>query len=436
MKNILLSLALILLLISCSEKNTGQTEITKWQDGKRAAVSITYDDGSINQFRKALPIMNSLGMPGTFFINTGSIPGSQYKGQFIGRPVKEIIAETAKTPTNKDNFLERASAARFLGLRGTSEEFTKAGSAFDAGRDEEAYKIIDELYSKVRKGGFSPEKKRTGEPDSEGGITWEEIKAFAEEGHEFASHMVTHPYMAALDEPNMIYELEKSKEELLNKLGPKYTFSAECPYGTENERVMEYAYKVYPALRNRMPETFLEELNRSSKENPGSFDKEYVQWQRGATTKTPFPMMKSWVDTTAANDNIWLVLVIHGVDGIGWEALPGEMLDEYFRYIKSKDLWVATFCDAAKYMRERMNSRIESTAKKGTIAVTLSHTLDKSMYDLPLTLKTYVPSKWTEINVKQGDQINQVSTQKDENGTFVHYQAATDGSEVTLTEVE
>ena len=35
----------------------GQTEITKWQDGKTGAVSITYDDGSINQFRYALPLM-------------------------------------------------------------------------------------------------------------------------------------------------------------------------------------------------------------------------------------------------------------------------------------------------------------------------------------------------------------------------------------------
>jgi len=143
--------------------------------------------------------------------------------------------------------------------------------------------------------------------------------------------------------------------------------------------------------------------------------------------------MKSWVDTTAAHDNIWLVLVIHGVDGVGWEALPSDMLDEYFRYIKSKDLWVATFGDAAKYMREKMNSRIESTANNGKITVTLSHTLDKSMYDLPLTLKTYVPSKWAEVNVMQGGQINQVSAQKDDNGTFVLYQAAPDGSEVTLT---
>ena len=36
-----------------SQISIGDTEITKWQDGKKGAVSITYDDGTINQFRVA-----------------------------------------------------------------------------------------------------------------------------------------------------------------------------------------------------------------------------------------------------------------------------------------------------------------------------------------------------------------------------------------------
>ena len=92
------------LLTGCKEKMGGRTEITKWPGGKRAAVSITYDDGTINQFHVARPIMDRLGFPGTFFIVTGEIPGSQYRGQFIGRPVDEIIRETASVPTDASNF--------------------------------------------------------------------------------------------------------------------------------------------------------------------------------------------------------------------------------------------------------------------------------------------------------------------------------------------
>src|SRR5215467_10421686 len=122
----------------------GKTEITRWHDGKSGAVSLTFDDGSINQFRVAVPIMDSFGFPATFFIITGNIPGSRYHGTFIGRPTKEIIEETARVRTNKDNFFERASAIGFLGYQGTLEYHTHAGELYDEGKNvDEAYRVLD-----------------------------------------------------------------------------------------------------------------------------------------------------------------------------------------------------------------------------------------------------------------------------------------------------
>ena len=140
-----------------SRAQVGQTEITKWQYGKNGAVSLTYDDGSINQFRVAVPLMDSVGFPATFFIITGQIPGSQYHGTFIGRPTKTIIAETATIPTNKDNFFERASALPFLGYQGTADYHTRAGEAYDEEKNyAKAYAIVDDAYAKVRQGAFKP----------------------------------------------------------------------------------------------------------------------------------------------------------------------------------------------------------------------------------------------------------------------------------------
>src|SRR5215471_4400393 len=112
----------------------GKTEITKWQYGKNGAVSLTYDDGSLNQFRVAVPIMDSFGLPATFFIITGNITGSQYQGTFVGRSTTSIIQETASVPTNKDNFFERASAIGFLGYEGGLEYHTRAGELYDVGK--------------------------------------------------------------------------------------------------------------------------------------------------------------------------------------------------------------------------------------------------------------------------------------------------------------
>jgi peptidoglycan/xylan/chitin deacetylase (PgdA/CDA1 family) len=424
------------LISSCTTQgNRESTEITKWPEGKKGAVSITYDDGSINQFRKAIPIMNNLNLKATFFINTGAIKGSQYKGTFIGRPVEEIIKETAKIPTNKDNFFERSSAAGYLGLKGTLQYHLDAGEKIDEGDPEGAYKIIDELYKKVRHGDFPPLKVKSYEVPDENDISWDDLRIYASQGHEFASHMVTHPRLGSLDEANIKYELEKSREELLNQLGEKYTFSAEIPFGTENEMAVEYASKVYPALRNRMPAPYLTEINRGSHKEPGEAETEYVQWQRGATTKTPLPMMESWIYTTLNHNNIWLVLVIHGVDGIGWEALPSELLEEYFKYLKSKedDLWIATFGDVTKYIRERMNTVIDTEKKGREITVDVKNTLDTTMYNIPLTLKTYVPSKWKDVLVIKDNRETTVDQLHDSSGYYVLYQAIPNFGKVTLT---
>lgn len=413
----------------------GRTTIARWQDNKTGALSITWDDGSINQFKVALPILNKLQLPATFFINTGQIPGSTYQGKFIGRPVADIIKETATVPTNKENLFERASAAGYLGLVGPLDYHYKAGSLVDAGKTDEAIKVIDELYAKVRNNEFKPGVQHNDEYKDAHGTTWDDIKRYAAQGHEFASHMITHPRLAILDEPNMMYELEKSREEIKKRLGEKYTFSGEGPFGTENERVMSYAYKVYPALRNRMPEPWLKEISRGDKDNPGSSGKEYVQLQRGATTKTPMPMMKSWVDTTVNRKDTWLVLTIHGVDGIGWEALSHQTLQEYFNYIKARNnkLWVATFGDVAKYMLERQAAIVNESSSGKAIKITLTHSLDKGIYQYPLTLKTYVPAGWHKVKVVQGAKIiTNISQRKDAAGSYVTYRAQPNGAPVVL----
>ena len=41
----------------------GRTKITMWQDDKTTAISLTYDDNTINQFRVAIPIMKDGAAP-------------------------------------------------------------------------------------------------------------------------------------------------------------------------------------------------------------------------------------------------------------------------------------------------------------------------------------------------------------------------------------
>ncbi|SIN68199.1 polysaccharide deacetylase family protein [Algoriphagus halophilus] len=404
---------------SCSQPDpiVGTSEITKWPEDKKGAISVTYDDGIINQFTIAKPIMDSLNLPATFYIITGKVPGSG-KGKFIGRDPQEIIAETREFKTDSSNFFERASLIAFTGTTEAEDYHARVGSLFESGRVEEAYELLDEGYEKLRNG----EMVNTGEVifhnNVEDTTTWEQYKSYAAQGHEIASHTVTHPRLAVLDEVNMLYELEQSKADLQQFIGEESIFSAEGPYGTENERVMEYAYGIFPALRNRMPETWLEEINRGSDAVPGESQKEYVQWQRGILTRHSFEDMKSWIDTTLNHDNIWLVLVIHGVENLGWEPKTKEQLEEYFSFMKSKEneLWIETFRDVTKYIRARKNTEVESSMEKDQINIVLNSTLDPKIYSVPLTIKTYIPNEWNQAFANGQESL---PIQEDSKGKYV-----------------
>ncbi len=430
-----ITLLVLIGISSCSDFKS-ETVITKWQDDKQAAISITYDDATINQFRYALPIMNDLGFRGTFYINTADIAGSQFAPKFIGRPIADIIKETANIPTTEANLFERASAVRFLDVENAIELHNSAGSLFENGKISESIAKVDEAFAVARKKKAFHEVRPvllTGDL-----ITWNEIKQFVAQGHEFGSHTISHPRLAVLDEQNLLYEMEKCKEEIRNQLGTEHTFSAECPFGTENERVMEYAYKIHPALRNRMPEPFLEEYNRASKMTPAASNKEYVQWQRGPLQKTTMGDMKSWVDTLLVHDNVWLVLTFHGVDGIGWEAKPHEDLKEYFSYMKQheQNIWVAPFREVTKYLRERASATVNTISATDKIVVSVKHSLDPTWYDFPLTLKTYVDTDWQNVSVKQGTKTVTVHSSSDDKGHYVLYQALPNKEEIEISQAD
>lgn len=435
MKPVVTVLLLALFASACSQTDpmVGHTEIAKFQGNKKGAISVTYDDGIINQLTIAKPVMDSLDLPGTFYVITGKVQGSG-KGKFIGRDPQEIIAETATIKTDSTNFFERASLIAFTGTSEAEDYHARAGSLFEQGKVAEAHALIDEGYAKIRRGTIKDTDDVIFHNNVEDTTTWEQYKSYSAQGHEIASHTVTHPRLAALDETNLMYELEQSKADLLKFIGPESTFSAEGPYGTEDERVMEYAHKVYPALRNRMPEEWLEEINRGSKMTPGESTKEYVQWQRGPVTRIDINQMKAWVDTVMTHDKTWLVLVFHGVENLGWEPKTRPELVEYFSYMKAnqQDLWIATFRNVTKYLRERKATQVNTEVEKDAITISLSSDLDPQVYSVPLTLKTYIPADWTTVRLSHPEGHTPLEIQTDENGSFVFYDVNPGSGEISL----
>lgn len=423
----------------CVASVSGQeprTAITKWQDGKLAAVSITFDDSTINQFRIALPMLNERRLPATFFVITGEIPGSEHRPMFVGRPIVEIIRESATVPTNKDNALERSSMLRYLGEVQRVDIVLKHFQPNSAARliEKGQFAEFDKVLAMLREGGETyavgakpvvpVRSQEDGRPPAihPGGLTWNEFRQAAKQGHEIGNHLVSHAHTPGLDEANILYEAMKADEDIRAQMGPEHAFSIEASYGIHDARVEKILVPRFPLTRNWVTDAFMDGIFRGDDRDPATMRKEYVQWQRGPLSKTSVEQMTGWVDKSLAT-GAWLVLVIHGVEGIGWEAVPAERLRAYFDYMKANEhrLWVATFRDAGKYARERMASTVAAKHAGDAIDVTVTHSLDPKLYDLPLTARTDVPAQWTSVRVRQGRATATVPVQRDASGAYVLY---------------
>jgi peptidoglycan/xylan/chitin deacetylase (PgdA/CDA1 family) len=416
-----------------------RTEITKWQDGKDACISLTFDDSSINQFRIDIPLLNERRIPGTFFVITGDIQGSKNPPTFAGRPMMEIIRESATVPTNQQNALERTSLLNHLQTIQRVSELSdfnaqRLGRSFRQGDWAEISRVVDAALAKLRATGatYAPAPRRQ-VGDRRYAITWDELRRHAAEGHEIANHSITHPFMPALDEANIVYEIEKANADMREQMGPKHTFSIEAPYGIDDPRVRPIVASRFALTRNWVTDEFMDGFLRDDRRDPTTSKKNYVQWQRGPLARTTMEMMKGWVDTSIGH-GIWLVLVFHGIEGIGWEALTTDNMRAYLDYIKEHEphLWIATFQDGAKYARERVNSSVRTNLSGEKIEVTVSHSLKPDVYDLPLTARTTIPADWRLVRFRQGDDVRWLPVHRQGEESFVLYRIAANGKVAVL----
>ena len=102
--------------------------------------------------------------------------------------------------------------------------------------------------------------------------------------------------------------------------------------------------------------------------------------------------------------------------------------------MKSKEasLWIATFQDVTKYMRERAHGEVRSYRDGDAFSVVLRDDLTDLSYDLPLTLKTYVPDDWHVVEVHQGRRIMRAEILHDQVGSYVLYQVIPNAEDARL----
>ena len=129
---------------------------------------------------------------------------------------------------------------------------------------------------------------------------------------------------------------------------------------------------------------------------------EYGQWynlmvQGICDDDVDLTVRNGWIDT-AINDKLWLIEMWHNVmpefDG-GYQTILLSDTEEHLNYIEEKsidnDIWVATYDEAVKYLREKQNSKLYSYIYDGKLILYVELTNEMMSYETfnqPLTVVT------------------------------------------------
>lgn len=128
--------------------------------------------------------------------------------------------------------------------------------------------------------------------------------------------------------------------------------------------------------------------------------------------------MNSYVTSTLKNKK-WLVILAHGIADSGPYNIPQTTITPHFEFVASKmdSIWPGTFNEVVKYIREKQHAVVaikQNTASN--IVVSVTHTFYPTIFNFPLTMRTVVPTNWTNVTVIQ-------------NGISKKYSSKTEGAE-------
>jgi peptidoglycan/xylan/chitin deacetylase (PgdA/CDA1 family) len=190
-----------------------------WQrqpGAERPALGITFDDGSLDNYEHARPVLDRLGLKASFYIPVG-------------------LVEERRCPWHdRLGFaLVRSAAAirkrRELDFEALLAPFGLSRSAFAAVLPADALTLAAQGVAAAKQLGAEPreqaiaalERALGGDqvPDWAGLMSWQQIRELGAQGHEIGSHSLTHPLLTDLDAEQLEREVVRSRSQLADAAG-------------------------------------------------------------------------------------------------------------------------------------------------------------------------------------------------------------------------
>ncbi len=185
------------------------------QDLPERSVVVTFDDGYVDNFEMAMPILARVGVPATFYVTVDCVENRRL-------PWPSRLRFSFRN-TSRPSWTDGDAKTWDLSSESGRE------SAYLAVCDRVAQMAGESLESYVSNVETSLDAKLP-EASSQLMMNWDQVRGLAMHGHIIGSHTMTHPNMAFVKLEDARREFVESKQRMEAQLGSKVThFSYPCP---------------------------------------------------------------------------------------------------------------------------------------------------------------------------------------------------------------
>jgi peptidoglycan/xylan/chitin deacetylase (PgdA/CDA1 family) len=197
----------------------------EWSNPQKPAVAITFDDGYADNVLEALPVLEEVGVPATFFVSSGHIGTG---AEFWWHRLEGVLLQEGE-------FHSRFTL--------NDVRYGRAWGTETVQQRKVLYTALNALMQRVsadRREDWLSQLEEWTDPGNKGksihrSMTREELKRLAASPWvAIGAHTVTHPALAALTEEQQRKEILISKQELENIIGKKIT-TFSYPFGRKKD---------------------------------------------------------------------------------------------------------------------------------------------------------------------------------------------------------